>query len=258
MTTLPLAGKRVLVTRSREQAGRLSDKLTAQGASVIEIPAIEILPPMSYEPLDAGLRRLSAYQWLVVTSANTVRSIQERMAALGLSPDDFVHLRIAAVGSATRQTLEEMGLQVSVTPPEYVAESLVEALGERCQGARVLIARAAMARDVIPDGLRNTGATVDVVEAYRTVIPESSIAKARDVFSRCPPDAVTFTSSSTVTNFFALLRAADIERPTGLRVFSIGPVTSGTLREFGWQPSAEADPHTVEGLVESMIRNVQG
>jgi uroporphyrinogen-III synthase len=97
---------------------------------------------------------------------------------------------------------------------------------------------------------------VDVVEAYRTIIPESSIAKVRDAFSSCPPDAVTFTSSSTVTNFFALLRAGDVERPTGLMAFSIGPVTSRTLREYGWEPAAEADPHNVEGLVESLIRTI--
>ena len=121
-SSLPLAGRRILVTRARHQAGQLSAQLTELGAEVIEIPAIEILPPESWEPLDAALGNLRQYQWLIVTSANTVRFVKERIASLGLSPDAFAHLKIAAVGSATAHALSEAGLSVSIIPDEYVAE----------------------------------------------------------------------------------------------------------------------------------------
>jgi uroporphyrinogen-III synthase len=147
-----------------------------------------------------------------------------------------------------------------VTPAEYVAESLVEAVGSRVDGQRVLLARAAVARDVIPDALRARGATVDVVDAYRTVIPEESVTAIRTIFglNGRVPDAATFTSSSTVTNFAALLRAADMVAPAGMKTVSIGPVTSGTLRELGWEPAAEADPHDLAGLVAAVTNALAG
>jgi uroporphyrinogen-III synthase len=137
-----------------------------------------------------------------------------------------------------------------------VAESLVEALGEQVDGKRVLLARAALARDVIPDALRARGATVDVVEAYRTVIPAESVTAIRTLLGLggCAPDAATFTSSSTVTHFLNLLREAGVEAQRGMRAVSIGPITSRTLRENGWEPEAEADPHDLAGLVEAVVR----
>ena len=256
MTAGPLAGRRILVTRAAHQAGKLSDKLRAQGAEVVEIPAIEIVPPGSYAALDTALRQLSRYQWLILTSSNAVEAVWARCAALGIDREQFGHLKIAAVGSATARAIAELGLRVAVTPKEYVAESLVEALGERTRGQRVLLARAAVARDVIPDALRAGGATVDVVEAYRTVIPEASVTAIRTLFADPgqTPDAVTLTSSSTVTNLLALLQAAGVERPAALRAVSIGPLTSRTLREQGWEPAAEADPHDLEGLVAAVSR----
>lgn len=235
----------------------LSAKLTELGADVIEIPAIAIVPPASFGPLDSALRDLRRFRWLVVTSANAVRAITERLAALGVSPSEFSHLQIAAVGSSTARALEETGFSVALTPAEYVAESLVEALGDRADGCDVLIARAAVARDVIPEALAVRGARVTVVEAYRTVIPAESVAKMGAVFAESSPDVATFTSSSTVVNFFALLRAAGCERPAGLKAISIGPITSRTLRECGWEPLAEADPHDVDGLVAAVVRGLR-
>ena len=257
----PLAGKRVLVTRARHQAGALSSELAKLGAETIEIPAIEILPPLSYGLLDEALRNLQRYEWLVVTSANSVRAIVERCgercAGMGIAPADFAYLKVAAVGRSTARTLEKAGLRASVVPKEYVAESLLEALPGELSGNRVLIARAEVARDVIPDALRRRGAEVDVVEAYRTVVPRDSVDKIREVFANTSPDAATFTSSSTVTNFFHLLREAGYDRPPdGLRAISIGPVTSATLREFGWEPAAEADPHDIAGLVKGTVEVV--
>ena len=133
-------------------------------------------------------------------------------------------------------------------------DKIVEALGDRTDGSNVLIARAAVARDVIPETLRKRGAQVEVVEAYRTVVPEESVARIAELFSGAAPDAATFTSSSTVTNFFHLLREAGLERPAGMRAISIGPVTSQTLREHGWEPAAEADPHDVAGLVGATVK----
>ena len=253
---LPLAGRTILVTRARHQAGQLSEKLRALGAEVVEIPAIEIVPPASYAELDEALMNLSQYQWLIVTSANGVEALRGRMVELEVGVGDLSHVQIAAVGSATEWALVELGMTVAVTPQEYVAESLVEGLGDHVDGKHVLLARAAVARDVIPDSLRARGATVDVVEAYRTVIPAESVTAIRTLFgpSGRAPDAATFTSSSTVTNFLNLVREAGVARPESMRAVSIGPITSRTLGECGWEPAAEADPHDLAGLVEAVVR----
>jgi len=252
---LPLAGRRILVTRARHQAGRLCEELRGRGAEVLEVPAIEIVPPESCEPLDRALQQLSQYQWLIATSANAVGALHARMEALGRKDADLAHLRIAAVGSATAEALLALGLEPAITPPEYVAESLVEAIGAQMRGQQVLLARAAVARDVIPDALRAQGTHVDVVDAYRTAIPAESVAEIRAIFTNGRlPDAATFTSSSTVTNFLELLREAGVAAPASMRAVSIGPITSRTLREHGWEPAAEADPHDLAGLVEAVVR----
>ncbi len=246
------------MTRARHQAGQLSEKLRALGAEVVEIPTIEIAPPESYAEMDEALRHLSQYQWLIVTSANGVNALAGRLERLGVGVEDFGHLKVAAVGAGTARALRQLGLDAAVTPDEYVAESLVSALESEVQGQRVLLARAAVARDVIPDALRARGATVDVVDAYRTVIPAESVTAIRTILGDGGrvPDAATFTSSSTVTNFLNLVREAGVARPESMRAVSIGPVTSGTLRENGWEPAAEADPHDLDGLVEAVVRAV--
>ncbi len=210
----------------------------------------------SWDPLDAALRNLSQYQWLIVTSANAVRSIRERLAALNLDAAGFSHLRIAAIGASTAQALIDAGLFVTLTPQEYVAESLIAAIGDQVRNSRVLIVRAAVARDIIPNALAQMGAQVDVVDAYRTVIPEASVRNIAEIFAsgQQSPDAATFTSSSTVTNFFHLLRAAGLDRPHKMLAISIGPITSQTLRDHGWEPAAEANPHDIPGLIAATIR----
>lgn len=252
----PLAGKRILVTRARHQAGQLSAQLSALGAEVIEIPAIEILPPRSFAPLDAALHQLTEYEWMIVTSANTVRAIRDRMAALSLSAKNLSHLKIAAVGPGTAHALHELGLPVSVTPQEYVAESLVASLGDQLHGRRVLLARAAIARDIVPETLMARGASVDVVDAYQTMIPQKSAQLIAELFASVEsvPQAATFTSSSTVTNFILLLQSAGIEKaPSGMKAISIGPITSQTLRDHKWEPAAEADPHHLAGLIAAVV-----
>jgi uroporphyrinogen-III synthase len=252
VSPLPLAGKRIVVTRARSQASSLVAALTELGAEVIELPTIEIVPLESYETLDDALRSIARYQWLIVTSANTVSVLAERLAALELDSASFCGLRKVAIGSATARAMLEQGMTADIVPKQYVAESLLAELGDQMTESRILLARAAVARDAIPDELARRGAVVDVVDAYRTVIPEGAVDQVREVFfdpSRWP-DAVTFTSSSTVKNFFALYRTAGLEGiPQAVVSLSIGPITSETLCEFGWKPAAEAQTHDVAGLV---------
>lgn len=269
---LPLSGCRVLVSRAKKQASVLSSALRELGCQVIEIPFIEIRKPSSYQALDSALRNVSTYDWLILTSVNGVNALFERMAKKGLDRSALAHLKIAAIGPATRKAIEEHGLRVTVTPKEYVAESVVAALHRRVKGKRVLLVRARVARDVIPRELCKAGALVDVVEAYETGAPKSSEKRLRGVLvgSR-KPHAITFTSSSTVRNFVRLLglrsaRAALKKAAShrGIHSASIGPVTSATLREFGLPVDIEAREYTISGLVaaivaaRSRIRSVQG
>lgn len=260
---LPLAGCRVLVSRAKKQAGALSSALRELGCRVIEIPFIEIRKPTSYKPLDTALRSLHDYDWLILTSVNGVEALFARMEKLKQDIGNLAHLKIAAIGPATRKSIEAQGVRVQVTPKEYVAESVVSALQHRVKGKRVLLVRAKVARDVIPRELRKAGASVDVVEAYETVAPKASQKRLRAVLANRArkPHAITFTSSSTVKNFVGLLglrgaRAA-LRKPAaqhGVHSASIGPVTSATLREFGLPVDVEAKEFTIPGLVTAIVK----
>jgi uroporphyrinogen-III synthase len=251
-----LAGKRILITRARHQAGRLAEALEAQGAEVLRLPTIEIIPPETYAHLDAVLEVMSGFDWLIVTSANGAAVLGDRMQFLKIEPERWKHLHVAAIGPATAVALGRIGLEVAAMPDQYVAEAVVAMLEERVRAKHVLLVRAAVARDVIPEQLRKCGADIHVVEAYRTVIPEDSIDQVRGLFGEGKPlpDAVTFTSSSTVNNFFALLAAAKMELPKGLRAVSIGPVTTRTLRQHGWELAAEAIRYDIPGVVDACRR----
>jgi len=246
-----LEGKIILVTRAKHQAGKLSSELKALGAEVLEIPAIEIVPPDSYTPLDEALENLHRYQWLIVTSANTVSVLRERAQSI----EAFAHLRIAAIGNATAQALSDAGIHIALMPKEYVAESLLAELGSQLRNQKILIARSAIARDIIPETLRQHGAEVDAIDAYQTIIPKDSVEKIQNLFRQKghQPDAVTFTSSSSVTNFIALLKEAKQERPAALKAISIGPTTSQTLRGHNWEPTVEATEHNIPGLVQAVV-----
>src|SRR5579872_1374676 len=226
-TQKPLAGLRILVGRARHQSDLLSSELRALGAKVIQIPFIEIRKPRSYQPLDAALENIEDYDWLILTSVNGVNALWDRAKKLKRSRKHLSHLNIAAIGPATRQAIEAKGLKVSVVPKEYIAESVVASLRARVNGKRILLARASVARDVIPRELRQLAACVDVVDAYETVIPKSSRVRLRALLDvRRRPDIVTFTSSSTVRNFVALIGKSPFH--ADLRFASIGPVTSAT------------------------------
>ena len=250
----PLLNRRILVTRGASQAPKLSDGLRALGAVPVEVPVLEIAPPESYEPLDVALRDLPHYDWLIVTSSNTVRVLTERTAAMGIVASPASAPAMAAIGAATAQTARDAGFMVAVTPKEYIAEGLIAALKEQIAGKRILLARAAIARDVIPDALRAAGATVDVVDAYRNVLPEAAPQQLRHAYVR-GIDAVTFTSSSSVTHLAQAAQASALPFPfPNVAALSIGPITSQTLRDLQWPPGAEADPHDVPGLIVAVTR----
>jgi uroporphyrinogen-III synthase len=254
----PIVGVRVLVGRARHQAGALSSELRKLGATVLEIPFIEIRAPRSFQPLDSALKNLAGYDWLILTSVNGVEAMWERLRKLRLTRRDLRQLRIAAIGPATRKAIERRGGKVDVVPKEYVAESVVRSLRRRVKGKRVLLVRAKVARDVIPRELRKAGAHVDVVEAYETVVPQSSRERLRGALkSTRRPHVVTFTSSSTARNFVALLgsrgRVARAHTELdGIRLASIGPVTSSTLRELGLRVDIMAKQFTIPGLVRAI------
>ncbi len=251
----PLQGWRVLITRASKQAGGLAEPLRELGAHVIEVPTIEIEPPRSYVPLDHALRRIDQYDWLILTSVNGVDALFERLKKLKLSKARLKHLQVAAIGPATQKAIESQGLRVQVTPEKYVAESVVEALRGKTEGKRILLVRARIARDVLPNELKKSAAVVDVIEAYETKVPAGARQKLEKIFAGTSgrPNVITFTSSSTVNNFLGLLGDNPEKLLRGVHMASIGPVTSGTLKKAGFKPSIEAHEYTMEGLVAAIV-----
>jgi uroporphyrinogen-III synthase len=251
----PLAGTRILVGRARHQAGSLSVALRGLGASVIEIPFIEIRKPASFQPLDDALNNLRTYDWLILTSVNGVEAMWQRLRRHRIPKTKLEHLQIAAIGPATKKAIVKHGLKVKMVPEEYVAESVVKSLRDKVNGKRVLLIRAKVARDVIPEELRAAGAAVDVVEAYETVVPEKSRARLHALMKNAArrPHVVTFTSSSTVRNFAELLGPARAASLKSIQFASIGPVTSATLRELNLPVAIEAREFTMGGLIRAIL-----
>ncbi|HET6952788.1 MAG TPA: uroporphyrinogen-III C-methyltransferase [Acidimicrobiales bacterium] len=243
----PLFGRRVVVTRARAQASELVERLAALGAATVEVPAIEIAAPDDGgEALAAAVGKVGAYDWLVLTSPNGARRVLEALDRAGLDARALGGVRLAAIGPGTAAALAEARLRADLVPERFVAESLLDAFPQAPPaGGRVLLARAAVARDVLPEGLAGRGWEVDVVEAYRTeAVPLDDQAAA----AVAGAEIVTFTSSSTVTNFLAALG----DRPRPPVVAAIGPVTAATARAHGLPVDVEAPVHTVEGLVDAL------
>lgn len=276
-TPLPLQGKRVLVTRTREQAASLSERLSALGAVPVEFPAIRIAPPQDWTQLDAALARLyrtnqdviwpashptqSSYSWLVFTSANAVRICCERLKALRYDISALRGVRIAAIGPATAAALEQYGLPADLVPGEYVAEGVAAVLiadsrqrGETLAGKHFLLPRAAGARDVLPAALQQAGALVDEIPAY-TTLPATNDDEASHVIQAMlragQIDVITFTSSSTVRHFMRWL-SGHLSAQLPL-IACIGPVTAQTAREHGLDVQIEAATFTIGGLVAAIV-----
>lgn len=251
----PLANRRILVTRGASQASKLSDGLRELGAIPVEVPILEIVPPETYEPLDEAIYNLAQYDWLILTSANSVHVLAERAAKTDVLIPKTVPPKVAAIGAATAEAARDAGLQIALSPKEYVAESLVAELKDQIAGKRVLFARAAVARDVIPEALRAGGATVDVVDAYRNVLPAAAPQQLRRAYA-LGIDAVAFTSSSSAIHLAEAAQAGGLQFPfRNVAAISIGPITSQTLRDLNWPPAAEADPHDISGLVAAVARH---
>lgn len=255
----PLAGKRIVITRAHHQATALASGLEALGATVISIPTIEIRPPQSFQPLDKALFKVQKYDWLILTSVNGVHALQRRLDKAGMPPSALRHLSIAAIGPATRDEIQSLGLTVKVTPDEYIAESVVGSLREQVRGKQVLLVRAKVARDVIPRELRDAGAEVDVAEAYETVVPSNSAKRLLENLEngRLQADVITFTSSSTVRNFAAILPSGLSPKALleGVLVASIGPVTSASLKDIGRTADLEARDFTMPGLISAIAEH---
>jgi uroporphyrinogen-III synthase len=242
-----LSGVRIVVTRAAHQAEELAKPLRALGAEVIMVPVIGIAPPSDPAPLRAAAKRADQYDWIIFTSANAIRAFAAEMPR---SPATC-QASIAAVGSATREAAVKHGFQVRLIPERYVAESLVEAFANHdLEGRRILVPSAAVTREVVPAELRKRGAQVDVVEAYRNVIPPEAAGTAANVFHEPYPDCVTFASPSAVDNLVQLIGTAPLRL---VNIATIGPVTSKTVRKHGLEVAVEADPHTIEAMVSTIL-----
>lgn len=248
----PLEGKTVVVTRAPHQADELKELLEARGARVLVHPTIRIRPPADPRPLRRSTRRLAWYDWLIFTSVNGVAAFRQALDDTGQKgePPPMPGLRTCAIGPATARAMqEELGLRADVVPGEYVAEAVLRALEKAAslEGRRVLLPRAAEARDVLPEGLEARGAMVDVVEAYRTEAVEEGADELRERLAAGEVDLLTFTASSTVRNFAETV-GSDVGRA---RVAVIGPVTATTARELGIRVDAVAEEYTIPGLVDA-------
>jgi uroporphyrinogen III methyltransferase/synthase len=258
--TKPLFGKRVLVTRAVDQSESLAQALRERGAATLELPMIRIEPALDPAPLTAAVRALRSYQWLVFTSQNGVRAFFTELTRQGLDSRQLFGLRIAAIGSSTAQALEPFGVRCDVLPESFRGEALAEIMLREqvgtMQGVRVLLPRAAVARDVLPETLREAGATVDVVEAYRTYgASAETAAQLRGLLDEGGIDVITFTASSTVEHTLAAIGPDAAQRLRGLTLASIGPITTETAEARGLVVSFTAEEYTVPGLVTALERH---
>ena len=252
----PLFGQTIVVTRTRQQASDLSERLTQLGGRVIEAPTIELHPPDEFSGVDEAISRIDQYDWVVFTSANGVRFTRDRLSQTGRDARAFGDARIAAIGDATaRAVREHLFLSVDLCPESFVAEALADALegkGE-VRGKRFLLLRADIARPLLRERLEQGGAAeVRDVPVYETRPASSLPPELLDALQAREVTWVTFTSSSTARNFAALLGESYSEKLRGVKIASIGPITTATLKELGLEPDVQAETFVVEGLVEAI------
>ena len=235
----PLSGKRILITRAREQSASFTSYLKRLGAEVIEFPTIEIVPPLRWDRLDQAIARLQTYDWVIFTSANGVHFFWQRLRERGNRSRVPSSLKVCAIGPATASQLREKGVRVDYIPKEYIAEAILEGFEKMAiHGSQILLARARIARDVLPEGLRKMGAKVEVVEVYRTVKPKGGTRRLRHLLADQNIDVITFTSSSTVNHFVELLRKEYLKSSLkGIVIACIGPVTTRTAKAWGRTPA---------------------
>jgi uroporphyrinogen III methyltransferase/synthase len=279
--TKPLFGRRVLVTRAREQSESLAQALREAGALAVELPMISIEPPSDPEPLRRAIAQLADYAFVVFTSQNGVQAFFRALAAVGGDSRALGGRRVAAIGPGTAEALEPFGITPDVVPDDFRGEALAEAIirahtgsaaasggtpaqpaaaappsAQPLAGVRVLLARAAVARDVLPDTLRAAGAEVDIVPAYETHGASTEArAKLRELLSRGELDVITFTASSTVHHTLRALAPDGPELLRGLTLASIGPITTQTAIDHGLEVQVTAEEYTIEGLVLALTKH---
>jgi uroporphyrinogen III methyltransferase/synthase len=254
-----LSGKRIVVTRARLQASELVRRLGEFGAEVIEFPTITIEPPRDYAPMDRAIEQLEEYDWLFFTSVNGVEHFFTRLRRLGKNSEAVEKLKVGAIGPETARRLEQEGVHAGFVPAKYQAEGMLEGLksAEIC-GTRILIPRAAKAREILPDTLRQWGASVDVVEAYETVLPQSNPTDLGALLQQKQIDMITFTSSSTVSHFLRLFEGDDrVRLLQGVIIACIGPITSQTVVESGLRADIISTEFTIPGLVNAIVKYYQ-
>ncbi len=256
----PLFGRTIVVTRAREQASDFKALLNQLGARCIEFPTIAIEPPPSWEPLDGALARLDSYQWTIFTSVNGVNYFMDRLRKLGQDVRSLKGVRLGAIGPKTAEALERFGLRLDLVPGEYRAEAILEALGANTmRGQRVLLPRALEARDILPETLREWGAEVDVVPAYQTVLPTHQSTQILAALRSGEIDCLTFTSSSTVSNFFRMFSREDITPALGgIVIASIGPITAQTAEKFGLKVDIMPADYTIPALTAAICAHFSG
>lgn len=261
---LPLAGKRVIITRARHQADALAHALESYGAQVIACPTIEIRDPESWDSLDRAIANLRNFQWLAFTSVNGVDSFLKRLDSLGRGRAELTQLKICAVGRKTSERLKEERVAVDLVPSRFTAEALVEAfikkfgVGQRLRGTRMLLPAARTTRDVVRPALEKIGVTVEVVEAYQNVVPETASAAVQAVINSAHADYVIFTSPSTVNNLALLLETDNLTAPLKrTRVACIGPVTADAAERCGLKVHIQPAEHTAHAIVQALVSDAR-
>lgn len=251
----PLTGRRIVVTRARGQAGALAERVEELGGEVIEFPTIEIQPPENFGVFDAAVAHIDTYDWLIFTSVNGVEPFLSRLQYVGKNSSALAHLKVGAIGPETAKRLEAAGIRSCLVPQRFQAEGILDAISpESIRGKRVLIPRAAEAREILPETLRKWGAVVDVVVAYRTIVPSSDTRALTALLKQGKVDAITFTSSSTVKNFVRLFDGRRLgEIAAGSAIACIGPITAASVEQLGGRVDVTAQEFTIAGLVRALV-----
>ena len=254
----PLFGKTIVVTRAREQASDFSDLLKENGADVIEFPTIEIVHPKDWSQIDRAIKKLPKYDWAIFTSVNGVKYFAERLKKKGKDIRELRGIKICAIGPKTKQEIEALGLRVDFMPKEYRAEGIIKGLG-KIKGKNILLPRAEVAREILPEELNKRGAKVDVVTSYRTVKPKERTEEIKELFKEGKIDIVTFTSSSTVTNFLSMFKNGEaVEFLKNAKVASIGPITRDTALDYGIETAIMPKKYTIPALAEAIVEHFKG
>lgn len=251
----PLSGKNIVVTRSQQQAGEFSRLLEEQGARVIEFPTIEIVPALSYQDLDNAIDEIKKYDWIIFTSSNGVKYFFERVRKKGYDIGFLKGAKICAIGTGTAKAVEDLRIKIDFVPKEYRAEGIIEGLSkEEIKGKNILIPRAEVAREILPDKLEEMGANVNVVTAYRTVKADSGLNKIKPLLENKEIDVITFTSFSTADGFINLFQQDELkDLMRGVSIASIGPITSNRIEKAGLKVKISPSEHTTIKLLEEIV-----